>query len=178
MRALVVADRLEQLMRALGREARTAGRIYFTGGATAVLLGWRASTLDVDLKLVPEDDVVMRAIAVLKERLSINIKLAAPIDFIPVRSGWEDRSPFIGQEGHLSFHHFDLAAQALAKIERGHVRDIEDVAEMLKRGLVQPVVLRETFVVIEPQLYKYPALDARGFRRALEQALAANESGG
>ncbi|MDQ7828028.1 MAG: hypothetical protein QN122_05460 [Armatimonadota bacterium] len=28
-------------------------RVYFTGGATALLYGWRETTLDVDVKLVP-----------------------------------------------------------------------------------------------------------------------------
>jgi len=173
MRGLVDADRLKELMRAFGREARASARIYFTGGATAVLTGWRDSTIDVDVKLVPEDDALMRAIPALKERLSINIEFAAPIDFIPVRAGWEDRSPFIGQEGRLSFHHFDLVAQALAKIERGHAHDRADVREMLNRGLVRPEALREAFVAIEPQLYRYPAIDPPAFRRALEQAFAA-----
>jgi hypothetical protein len=43
MRALVDAARLERLMRALGDAADGATRIYFTGGATAVLYGWCAS---------------------------------------------------------------------------------------------------------------------------------------
>jgi hypothetical protein len=34
-------------------------RIYFTGGATAVLYGWRASTIDVDLKIVPDRDLAI-----------------------------------------------------------------------------------------------------------------------
>jgi hypothetical protein len=88
------------------------------------------------VKFVPDDDALLRAIPALKESLHINVELAAPIDFIPVRDGWEERSPFITREGPLSFHHFDLVAQALAKVERGHVQDREDVLEMLRRGLV------------------------------------------
>ena len=38
----------------------------------------------------------------------------------------------------MAFHHFDLYAQALAKIERGHAQDVDDVREMLRRGLVEP----------------------------------------
>jgi hypothetical protein len=38
-------------MEGLGRHARGPGRVYLTGGATALLEGWRASTVDVDLKL-------------------------------------------------------------------------------------------------------------------------------
>lgn len=87
MRALVDADRIRQLMQALGRAARRPARVYFTGGATAVLEGWRLSTIDVDVKLVPDEDALMRAIPELKERLSMNIELASPDDFIPVAEG-------------------------------------------------------------------------------------------
>jgi hypothetical protein len=38
-------------MRGLGEAAARDGTCYLTGGATAVLLGWRETTLDVDLKL-------------------------------------------------------------------------------------------------------------------------------
>lgn len=39
MRELADADRLARFMAALGREARGPGRVYFTGGVTAVLRG-------------------------------------------------------------------------------------------------------------------------------------------
>ena len=44
------------------------------GGATAVLHGWRASTIDVDLKLVPDDDALLRALPRLKEELHVNLE--------------------------------------------------------------------------------------------------------
>ena len=121
MRALVDADAVRRFARALGRAARTPARIYLTGGATAVLEGWRQSTLDIDIKVVPDADDVLRALPDLKDLLNINVELASPDQFVPVAPGWEDRSPFIMREGPLSFHHFDFVAQALAKIERGHV---------------------------------------------------------
>jgi hypothetical protein len=172
MRDLTDAVRLREFMRALGREARSPAHVYLTGGATAVLVGWRAMTIDVDIKIIPDDDALLRAIPALKERLSINVELAAPIDFIPVQDGWEDRSPFVGQEGLLSFHHFDLTAQALAKIERGHAHDDEDVREMLRRGLVSVDGLRAAFAAIEPRLYRYPAVDPAGFRRAVDRLVS------
>jgi hypothetical protein len=167
MRALVDAPRLRAFMRALAQEVTQPARVYFTGGATAVLHGWRASTIDVDLKLVPDDEI-LRAIPGLKERLSMNIELAAPDDFIPVRSGWEERSVFVAQEGPLTFFHFDLVAQALAKIERGHRQDVDDVQQMLSRGLVTAADLRATFEAIAGSLYRYPALDPPAFRRAVD----------
>ncbi len=171
MRRLADADRIRRFMQALGAEADAPGRVYFTGGATAVLVGWRASTIDVDVKFVPEHDRLFRAIAALKERLQINVELASPADFIPVKAGWEDRSPFIVQEGRLSFHHFDLYAQALAKLERGHAQDVGDVRELLRRGLVERAGLWDYFREIEPQFYRYPAVHARSLRAALEETV-------
>ena len=159
-------------MRALGESARHQARVYLTGGATAVLHGWRVSTIDVDIKLIPELDELLRAIPDLKERLQLNVELASPADFIPVRSDWEDRSPFIAREGRVSFHHFDLCAQALAKIERGHAQDGEDVAELLTRGLVTKDQLTAYFEAIAPHIYRYPALDATSFRERLRRAVA------
>lgn len=167
MRELAEAERIRRFMRELGAEAREPARVYFTGGATAVLLGWRASTIDVDLKFVPEQDELFRAIPRLKEALQINVELASPGDFIPVPPGWEERSPFIGQEGRLFFHHFDLYAQALSKVERGHSQDIADVQEMMRRGLVDPEQALAYYERVEPLLYRYPALDPASFRAAV-----------
>jgi hypothetical protein len=155
-------------MRALGRETTVEGRIYVVGGASAVLLGWRDSTVDVDLKIIPDRGELLRAIPLLKESLRINVELASPDDFIPPLPGWEDRSPFIAREGKLSFHHYDFYAQALAKIERGHDIDRRDVQEMLAASLVKPARLRELFAAIEPELYRYPAVDPDHFRRAVD----------
>jgi hypothetical protein len=167
MRALADADRILGFMDALGREADAAARVYFTGGATAVLLGWRASTIDVDIKVVPDLDRLLRAIPRLKEALQLNVELASPGDFIPVPAGWEDRSPFIAQHGSIAFCHFDLYAQALAKVERGHRQDMEDVRELIARGLVEPAHALEYFARLEPDLYRFPAIDAPTFRHAV-----------
>jgi hypothetical protein len=172
MRALADAARIRAFMRALGRTAPAQGRIIFTGGATAVLLGWRESTIDVDIKLVPDQDAVLRAIPALKESLHLNVELASPDDFIPVREGWADRSPFVGQEGRLAFHHFELVAQALAKIERGHAQDLADVRTMLDRGLVSVEQVRNEFLAIEPNLYRYPAIDPAAFANAVAAVVA------
>lgn len=172
MRGLADEARIRRFMKALGRAARRPGRVYLTGGATAVLSHWRDSTIDVDVKIVPDDDAVLRAIAELKDALQVNVELAAPGDFIPVKDGWEDRSLFVAQEGPLGFYHFDFTAQALAKIERGHAQDVTDVREMVRRGLTNPALLRATFDAIAPALYRYPAVDPKDFRRKLDDILA------
>ena len=175
MRRPVDADRLRAFMRALGQEADREGRAYFTGGSTAVLFGWRDSTIDIDLKLEPETDRLLRALAELKERLELNVELAAPDQFIPELPGWRERSPWIAREGRLDFHHYDVYAQALAKIERGHAQDREDVEQMLARGLVEAGELRRRFAEIAPHLYRYPAIDPATFRRAVEAVTGGGE---
>ena len=160
-------------MEALGAAADAPARVYFTGGATAVLLGWRLSTIDVDVKFVPDDDALLRAIPGLKEELQINVELASPADFIPVPAGWEDRSLFVADAGRLSFYHFDLYAQALAKVERSHTQDVGDVREMLTRQLIEARRALEYFERIEPELYRYPAIHGPSFRRAVEETFRA-----
>ncbi|MCH7716981.1 MAG: hypothetical protein IH876_12685 [Gemmatimonadetes bacterium] len=168
MRDPVDAGRIRQLMEALGRAAHEAGRVYLTGGGTAVLMGWRASTIDVDVKFVPDNDAILRAIPGIKEDLRLNIELASPVDFIPVPEGWEERSTFIDQLDRLSFFHFDLYAQAMAKVERGHEQDLADVQAMQTRGLIDAERALEYFDRLEPDLYRYPAIHAPAFRRAVE----------
>ena len=158
-------------MHALGRSADTDGVCYLTGGATAVLLGWRQSTIDVDILLVPESEALLRAIQRLKNELRVNVELASPADFIPIPSGWEDRSLFVTREGRMSYFHFDLLAQALAKVERAHAQDLEDVDAMLERGLIERSAGLEYFEEIEPELYRFPAIDPRAFRRRVEETL-------
>jgi len=157
-------------MDALGHEARSAVRVYLVGGTTAVLMGWRSSTVDVDLVMQPEDDTLLRAIPALKESLAINVELASPADFIPVPPGWEERSTFVKNVRRVAFYHFDLYAQALAKVERGHRQDLDDVREMIARGLVEAVRAIEYFRRIEPDLYRFPAIDPPTFRKAVEAA--------
>ncbi|HEX2085310.1 MAG TPA: DUF6036 family nucleotidyltransferase [Solirubrobacteraceae bacterium] len=170
MRAPLDAERLTAFLTAVGRAA-SGGRLYLTGGATALLEGWRSSTIDVDLRIEPDDDSVMRVLPELKERLDVNVELASPPDFIPELPGWRERSPFVGRFGSLDVHHFDPYSQALAKIERGFDHDLEDVREMIGRGLVDPGEALALFAKIEPELYRYPAIDAADFARRVRQVL-------
>jgi hypothetical protein len=148
--------------------------VYFTGGATAVLLGWRYTATDVELELDPFDHVLLRALVGLKHSIELTVKLACPAYFVPVPRGWERRSPFIARRGRVSFHHFDLYAQALAKVERGHTEDMADVGEMLRRGVVDRARAIKYFRRIEPDLYRYPVIDPPTFRRAVEAAFGSD----
>ncbi len=171
MRQPVTSSVLQQFMKALGDAVTAPARSYVVGGATSVLLGWRDSTINVDLKVIPERDDILKSLPPLKERLQINIELASPDDFIPELPGWRERSRFIRQEGTLTFLHYDFYAQTLAKIERGHALDLQDVRHMIQDGLVEPQRLLDLFTAIEDQLYRYPALDAATFRRAVDRVV-------
>lgn len=146
-------------MRQLGARVRSEGCVFFTGGVSAVLLGWREMTIDVDVKADPEPLGFFENLPRLKEELDINIELAAPDQFVPTLSGWRDRSQFIARHGSLSFYHYDFYSQALAKIERAHARDRHDVGHMIESNLVQPQRLAELFAEVESQLMRYPAIE-------------------
>ncbi len=171
MRRLATAERIRTFLSRLGAAAREPTTAYLTGGSTAVLLGWRDSTIDIDLKLVPDSGSLLRAVPRLKDELEINVELASPDLFIPVPPGWEDRSPWEATEGMLSVRHFDLTAQAVAKLERGHARDLGDVRAMLERDLVGREGLLAYLSAIEDELYRFPAIDPPSFRRAVEAAV-------
>ncbi|GJD21289.1 hypothetical protein RIVM261_062450 [Rivularia sp. IAM M-261] len=163
-------------MQALGREARGSGCIYFTGGASALLIGWRSSTVDVDIRLDPEPSGIFEAIAKLKQELNINIELASPQDFLPPLPGWRDRSVFIGKQGKISFYHYDFTAQALSKLSRGYERDRDDVQAMYEQKLFTLNDLRACFEAIAPELIRFPSLDPDVLRNRVEKFI--ERSGG
>src|SRR5436309_2496486 len=135
MRRSVDREKLEEFMNQIGARATGPGTVYLTGGSTALLLGIRDQTIDIDIKLDPEPGGVFEAIAALKESLQLNVELAAPDQFIPPLPGWRERSEQILTAGQVEFKHYDLYAQALAKIERGHDQDLADARSFLTRGL-------------------------------------------
>jgi hypothetical protein len=171
MRPPVDAERIRELAHRLGRVAPGRTRLYLTGGATAVLEGWRESTIDVDVRFEPESDVLLRELVALKDRLAINVELASPPDFIPELPGWRERSPLIFRDGNVDVHHFDPYSQALSKIERGFAHDLADVQQMLERRLIDENLLGDLYEAIEPQLFRYPAIDPAAFRRKLQDAV-------
>ena len=171
MRGPTTPEGLRRFMVEVGRAVTDPTDVYFTGGVTAILHGWRDSTIDIDLTMEPESDELLRAVPRLKESLSLNVELASPDHFIPALPGWRERSLFIAQEGSVTFRHYDLYAQALSKIERGHDQDLRDVGRMLGDGLVDRAELLRHFEQIEPLLYRFPAIEPASFRRAVERAI-------
>ncbi|MBE9032419.1 hypothetical protein IQ266_22025 [filamentous cyanobacterium LEGE 11480] len=177
MRQNVDPQKIERLMEILGRKAQGSGAIYFTGGASALLVGWRDSTVDVDIRLDPEPPGIFQAIAKIKQDLNINIELASPQDFLPPLPGWRDRSRFIAQQGQITFYHYDFTAQALAKLSRGFDRDLNDVQAMYEQQLFSLADLREGFAAIAPELMRFPALDADVLRCRVEAFIDAHQRG-
>ncbi len=79
---------------------------------------------------------------------------------------------FVAHEGRLSFYHFDPYSQALGKLERAHERDLADVRAMIDRRLVDPARALDYFAEIEPELFRFPAIDPRAFGRRVTETLA------
>jgi hypothetical protein len=142
--------------------------MYLTGGATAVLEGWRPSTVDVDVRFEPDSDAALQQIAGLKERLQVNVELASPLDFLPPLEGWRERCRFRFRAGNLEVFDFDPYSQALSKLERGFELDLKDVAAMVDAGQVSRARLQELFEGIEPELFRFPAVDPAQLRQAVE----------
>ena len=149
---------------------RSPTTVYLVGGASAVVEGWRETTIDLDLKIVPDGEA-FEAIPRLKERLRINVEIASPDHFLPTVPGWEHRSPIIEIIGPVEFRHFDFVSQALTKLERGFEKDVSDVHEMVRRGLVEPPELRRVAHEMVPDLKRFPAVDPKSFLRAVDEFL-------
>jgi hypothetical protein len=177
MREPVDPAKVRRLLREIGRNARGPGRVYLTGGATALLVGWRDSTVDVDLKLEPEPAGVFEAIGRLKKELDVNVELAAPDQFLPALSDWQSRSTYISRHGQVEFFHYDFRAQALSKLARGFDRDLADVGAMLDRDLVTRDDLVAALEEIIPGLVRHPALDAEAFERRVRAFLGEGSGG-
>ena len=79
----------------------TPGVCFITGGSSAILLGWRDTSMVVDLSFDPEPEGVFDAIPALKRALSINVELVSPADFIRLLTERRERSRFIGSLGML-----------------------------------------------------------------------------
>jgi len=173
MREELTRERLVLLMKELARSAprRGAYRVYLVGGGTAVYLGWRRSSIDVDL--FSDRDVVFRGIQEIKEQLNINIEFARPEDFVPPLKGTAGRHVFIDTVGAITFYHYDPCAQLLSKVVRGFQRDLEDAREFIRSGMVDPGQFRSLVAEIPDSAYaRYPSLSRTGVEAAVEAFLA------
>jgi hypothetical protein len=171
MRKPVTVAKLQEFMTSIGRAAKTPGVIYLTGGSTALLLGFRDQTIDVDIKLDPEPEGVFEAIAKLKISLGVNVELASPDQFIPPLPGWRERSLLILTAGKVEFRHFDFYSQALSKLERGYAQDLADVRSLVENGKINVEELGRLAESIGPDFVRYPSVNLERFAQKVKEFL-------
>ncbi|MFY8215317.1 MAG: DUF6036 family nucleotidyltransferase [Chthoniobacterales bacterium] len=164
MRTTADSTKVQLFIDAMGARLKTASKIYLVGGSTAVLHGWRSSTIDIDILAEPDSDGFFEAVAELKESLDVNVELVSPSHFLPELPGWRERSDWIASVGKTHFYHYDYYSQVLSKMDRAHPRDIRDVEAFLSRGLVSHARLCGLFSEIEHLLIRFPAVDAASLR--------------
>jgi len=172
MREEITKQRLVSLMKELARHAprRGACRVYFVGGGTAVYLGWRRSSIGVDL--YSDEEVVFRNIQQIKERLNINIEYARPEDFVPPLKGTSERHVVIDTVGAITFFHYDPYAQLLSKVVRGFQRDLDDARAFMNSEMVDPRQFWSLVAAIPDSAYaRYPSLSRGGIENAVETFL-------
>ena len=173
MRARLTREGLLALMRELARSVRSQRhyRIYLVGGGTAVLEGWRESSIDADLYAKQDD--IFRDVQSIKERLNLNIEFVRPEDFVPPLEGSDTRHVFIETVGRVSFYHYDPYAQLLSKVVRGFARDVTDAKAFVTSGMVDPDRFRNLVQSIPESVYsKYPRLSSAAVRAAVDDFLS------
>ncbi len=153
MREPVDKARITLFLERLGERTHQPARLYLVGGTTMVYEGYRRATLDIDV-LVEADDTgpIIASIRDLKKQLNINVEFASPADFIPLPTGWRERSLWVGRFGALDVFHFDLYSCALSKIERGSERDFQDTLALLRDGRIDLATLDADFHAILPRI--------------------------
>lgn len=166
MRREIDKSKLQEFMSRFAQAARGPGNVYFTGGATMVLLGIRDQTIDVDIKMDPEPKGAFEAIRSIKDELDINIELASAGDFIPPPPDWRAKSRFIEKIGEVSYFHYDFRTQALSKLERGLERDLTDVSALVKKRLVRKNDLLEALAT--SPVIKNPAIDPEVLKKKVD----------
>ncbi|NJR43039.1 MAG: hypothetical protein HC767_10650 [Akkermansiaceae bacterium] len=83
MRQLVDKARLEKFLEAFGNALGKGGKIYLTGGGSAVLHEWRESTIDIDIKAMPEPSHFLKASPNSKTHSTLTLKSPHPIFSFP-----------------------------------------------------------------------------------------------
>ncbi len=121
-------------------------------GTTAVLLGWRESTIDADILFVPEQDSLYRALPRLKEELHLNVEIASLAHFIPELPGWRSEPVDRARGQGLLF-----PRRAYSKSGRSNAETQRTGDAQLVVALADPQRLHELFEAIEPRLHRNPS---------------------
>lgn len=174
MRHRLTRERLFEFLRSLAAAAPRGRRfrVFVVGGGTAVALGWRESTIDVDL--CADDEAVFRDVQRLKEAQQLNVEFARPEHFVPPLAGAAGRHLFIAAFGGVSFFHYDPYSQTFSKVVRGFRRDLEDARHFIAGGLVDADRFRALAAAVPESAYaKYPALSRAAVLDAVDAFHAA-----
>jgi hypothetical protein len=154
----ITKKNIQTFMKAVGKMVKNDATFYVTGGTTAVLLGFRNGTIDIDI--AGNMDELFAFIPALKEEFQINIEMAKPTDFVPSLPGECDRHIMIVSYGKVRFMHFDPYAQAFSKIVRAHATDIADVKALAKEKIVDLKKLVDMITKLpDCDFEKYPRLN-------------------
>jgi hypothetical protein len=173
VRAELTRERLDALMRELARTAPRRGtqRVHFVGGATAVLFGWRDSSLYAELHA--DDEFVFHDVQGVKQRLDVNIEFARPEQFVPPLPGTSERHVLVETHGSVSFFHYDPYAQVFSKLVRGLDRDLADARSFVRSGMVEPRRLLALVRAVPSSAYaRYPRLAPGPVLAAVEAFVA------
>lgn len=166
---LIDAHTLETFLQRLGQCFRHQATLYLVGGASLLLAAGKPSTFDIDLQFVTDNQYhteFIRCLRTISRELGIPVELASPEQFIPLPVGFQDRRRYVGRYGLLDVFHFDFFSIALAKIHRGNEKDFDDVAHMIRTGLVSLSALEASLEQILPEYEFYlPSADPALFRR-------------
>ena len=157
-RKLHDARQISEFLERLGLCYRFPGAVYLVGGASLLLLAAKESTFDIDLKfeVAPErHSEFIRCLRQLSAEMELAVEQASPDEFLPLPDGYEDRRRYVGRYGNLQVFHFDLYSVALAKLERGNEKDLVDVIQMVRTGLIELQALERYFQEIFPRLEDY-----------------------
>lgn len=126
--------RIDQFLRDLGKQSR--GRISLLGGAALIHAGIRTGvTQDIDLRIV-EGDLEQAILRVARVR-GFAIEFVEPSAFIPLPSGYQYRSQYVGTYGRIGVEYFDFVTIAVSKILRSQARDVSDVTLLVQQGYIE-----------------------------------------
>lgn len=159
---------LRKFFKRVGDVLKRPAALYITGGTTAVYLGIREGTIDVNLS--GDLDELFSEIPRLKNELNVNVETAKPTDFVPPLPGEEERHLRIDSFGKATFFHFDPYSQAFSKIVRAHATDLADAKALIARGHVDPERLRElVHEVSDADFARYTRLDREAVEAAVDE---------
>jgi len=158
MRPNVDREQIENFLKNLGRTFRKPGRLYLVGGSALVHMGLRSGTTqDIDVE-VSEDttDEIFPTIWQLRRQMHIDVEPVSAEKFIPLPSQWMAQSKFIARYGTVDGFYFDFYSVALAKIQRGNTRDINDVRLLVQQKIITLQGLDAAYKEVLPQVGNCP----------------------